>query len=339
MLATAFRMFLAFVASFATAVWTRLTGKRLEARWGFAFELAVGTMRGAVRAFVGVPIEQARALPHARVPLTMRSRVTLQAARLGDRPAEISTPAGWTEGGPVGLYMHGGGYVVCSPGTHRELVARLALATGTRVYSLDYRLAPEHPFPAARDDALAAIDALHSLGIPTGRMWFGGDSAGGGLALSTAVALRDRGDTLPRALVLMSPWVDLAARDGSVLGNDGYDYLVPAILPSYARAYAGGRPLDDPGVSPAYATLDGLPDTLLMSGERELFYDQHATLAERMAAAGVEIEHLVGPGMVHVYPALARFTQRGRRDIDRAGRFVRERLLGQTPPGGATSGP
>lgn len=223
-----------------------------------------------------VDVERARLRAAARVwapkvPAGWRLRECYRpedAPLLGEWLEPIGEMAG---GGPrmTVLYLHGGGYYFCSPKSHRSLVFQLAVLTGARTFSLAYRLAPEHPFPAALDDALAAYRHLIASGAPPGSVVIAGDSAGGGLALATLVALRDAGDPLPAAALLFSPWTDLAATGATLATNDGADPMFRgAAVARAARFYVGGADPRHPYVSPLYADFTGLPP-LLIEGRRE----------------------------------------------------------------------
>ena len=288
-------------------------------------ELLAHVLRRGLVQGLQLPLAQARArLPAAPIPEPLQHALTLdKRVQLGGRPAEVTTPRGWREGDPELLYLHGGGYVACSPGTHRELVARIAVAAGARCHSLDYRLAPEHPFPAALEDALAAYRELLGRGIPADRLLIGGDSAGGGLSVATLLSLRQEGDALPAGAVLLSPWVDVNGAEGYEDENLNYCYLVPEALELYADCYLQERDAADPLASPVHADMAGLPPLLVQTGSVEGIHAQILTLARRAEDAGVEVTLQVGEGMFHVYQAFARFLPAARPAIDAIGEFVR----------------
>ncbi|MFL9951384.1 alpha/beta hydrolase [Paraburkholderia agricolaris] len=225
---------------------------------------------------------------------------------------------------PTVLYCHGGGYYFCSPRTHRSLVFGLATRANAPVFSLDYRLAPEHPFPAALDDATAAYRQLVADGTPPESIVISGDSAGGGLALATLVALRDAGDPLPAGGLLFSPWTDLAAAGASIRNNDGLDPMFsgPAIARA-AQVYLGGTPATHPYASPVYADLRGLPPLFIMAGSTEVLLDDSQRVADNARAAGVDCEFEVWKKMPHVWPLFTPFIPEGGRALDRAAAFVR----------------
>lgn len=199
------------------------------------------------------------------------------------------------------VYLHGGGYVLGGIGTHGALGARLSAATGLSVLVLDYRLAPEHPYPAALDDAVAAVDWLIDRGVDAARIVIAGDSAGGGLTLATLATLRDRG-TLVAAGVALSPWADLTCRNPSFEERADVDPLVaPGPLRAYAEAYAGGVPLDDPGLSPGLGDLAGLPPILIQVGGLEILLDDSVRAADAITRAGGEVTLQRWDEAVHVF--------------------------------------
>jgi acetyl esterase/lipase len=222
------------------------------------------------------------------------------------------------------LYCHGGGYYFCSPASHRPLVFALASRSGARTFSLDYRLAPEHPFPAALDDAVAAYRLLVERGTPADSIVIAGDSAGGGLALAALAALRDAGDPLPAAGVLFSPWTDLAATGGTLESNDGIDPMFcGAAIARAARFYVGDADPTHPYVSPLYAELEGLPPLLIQASSTEVLLDDTRRVADRAQAAGVSVECEIWPKMPHVWHLWTPFVPEATRALERAAQFVR----------------
>lgn len=223
------------------------------------------------------------------------------------------------------LYLHGGGYCVGSPESHRPITAQLAKASGLAVYAPDYRLAPEHPYPAALNDAVSAYRALLERGCS--RIVLAGDSAGGGLALATAVALRDAGLELPVALLLLSPWTDLACSGETMQTLAGQDpMLSQAALQRWAAAYAGRMAVDYPLCSPLHAELSGLPATLIQVGSDEVLLDDSRRLERRLGAAGVASELQVYAGVWHDFQLHVGVLPQADEAIVRAAEFIRGRL-------------
>ncbi len=272
-------------------------------------------------------LEQLHADEEARVTLAAApDGVAVQEVDAGGRRARWLTPAGAPETSAV-LHLHGGGFAVGAVGAHVALAGHVAAAAGRRVLALDYRLAPEHPHPAALDDAEAAHAWLREQGLTAG-IALSGESAGGGLAVALLVRLRDAGAALPLGAALLCPWVDLGAdaawrRPGS---DDGEAVLRRESLALAARLYSGPTPTDDPSVSPARADLRGLPPLLVQPGGAELLRDDAVAFAERARAAGVEVDLDEVPGMWHVFQsAVGEFPEAGAA-VARAGAFLRARL-------------
>jgi len=248
--------------------------------------------------------------------------------QVAGRPAEWVAAPGADPTRAI-LYLHGGGYVIGSLNTHRELAGRLSRASGARVLLLDYRLAPEHPFPAAVDDAAAAWRWLLAQGVAARRAVVAGDSAGGGLAVATLLRLRDAGDPLPAAGVCLSPWVDLEAMGASMQTRAAADPIVQREpLLRMARLYLGTASARDPLASPLHGSLQGLPPLLVHVGDAETLLDDATRLAERARAASVEVTLEVWPEMIHVWHLFAPLLPEGAKAVDGVGAFVRERSGG-----------
>jgi acetyl esterase/lipase len=226
------------------------------------------------------------------------------------------------------LYLHGGGYVVGSLNTHRDLAARLGRAAGARVVSIDYRLAPEHPHPAAVDDAVAAYRWLLAAGVTPERIAIAGDSAGGGLTIATLVALRDLGAPLPSAGVCFSPWVDMEATGASMDTNLDDPMLNRALILHFARFYLGAGTIDPrtPLAAPLHAELGGLPPLLIQASRHEVLLDDSVRITEKARRAGVECELELTDEVPHVWQIFAAILPEGREAIARAGGFLRRRL-------------
>jgi acetyl esterase/lipase len=223
------------------------------------------------------------------------------------------------------LYLHGGGYVMGSVKTHRDLMARISRAGQARVLGLNYRLAPEHPFPAAVDDAVAGYRWLLAQGARPGRIAIAGDSAGGGLTAATLVAIRDAKLPTPGAGVMLSPWVDLEGIGESMTTRSKAD---PAVqkegLLGMAAAYLQGQQARTPLAAPLYADLKGLPPLLIQVGDVETLLDDSTRLEARAKSAGVSTKLEVWPEMIHVWQLFASFLPEGQEAIEGIGKFVRD---------------
>lgn len=239
-------------------------------------------------------------------------------------------PAVWVsvEGVPTDrtiFYLHGGGYVIGSAWGYREMTSHMARAAEARALVVDYRLAPEHPFPAAVDDATTAWRWALSNGVAPERAVIAGDSAGGGLTLAALVALRDAGDPLPAAAVALSPWVDMEALGESMVSKAELDPVVGKDgLMMMAEAYLQGQDARSPLAAPLYADLSGLPPLLVQVGTHETLHDDSVRFAEKAKAAGVDVTLDVVDEMVHVWQVFSSFLPEGREAIERMGEFVRK---------------
>lgn len=224
----------------------------------------------------------------------------VQQSTLGGVPVEIATPRRRSGSASI-LYIHGGAYVAAAARSYRRLVTHLAVATGCRVVAVDYRLAPEHPYPAALEEAIAACTAEQAA-RPNEKIILAGDSAGGGLTVATALALRDRGLASPAALVCIAPWVDLTGSGASLATRARRErWLSPAGLAADARLYAGGEDLTNPFVSPLFADLRGLPPMLIQVGDDEVLLDDSIRLADAARSAGVTAQLQIWPRLWHVW--------------------------------------
>jgi acetyl esterase/lipase len=225
------------------------------------------------------------------------------------------------------LFLHGGGYVSGSLASHRHAVAQAGREAGTRTFALAYRLAPENPYPAALGDALAGYRFLLESGFAPERIALAGESAGGGLAVATALSLRERGMPLPGCLWLSSPWTDLALTGGSLDTKASVDPLISrAYLAELATAYLNGADPRDPLVSPIHADLTGLPPMLIQVGSAETLLDDALRLAGVAAAADVAVALEVWPHMIHAWHLFYPEVAGGRRSLASAGRFIRAQL-------------
>ncbi|WP_327170792.1 alpha/beta hydrolase [Streptomyces sp. NBC_01336] len=253
------------------------------------------------------------------LPGDVRTRTT----ELGGVPA-VEVRAGTP--GPTAvtvLYFHGGAYAIGSAAGSVGLVSEIARRTGANAYSVDYRLAPEHPFPAATDDALAAYRALLDQGIPAGSIAVTGESAGGGLALALLLAIRDAGLPQPSSATVMSPWTDLALTGSTMEARTDDDpALTPRALRTRAADYLAGADPRAPLASPLHADLQGLPPLLIQVGGREILLDDALRLATHASHADVPVTLRTFPGAPHVFQGFAAIADEAAQALDQAAAFV-----------------
>lgn len=247
----------------------------------------------------------------------------VEPVEFGGRPAEWVYDAS-ADQGRVMLYVHGGGYVQGTLATHRNMVYEIAKAMGGRVLNLDYRLAPEHPFPAAVDDTVAAWKQLLDAGQDPAKASFGGDSAGGGLVVAALMAARDQGLALPACGCCISPWTDLVGLGQTMATKADEDPMVNrAALDFFADLYAGSTDKRDPLVSPNFGDLSGLPPLLVQVGTAETLLDDSRRLAMRARHAGVAVDYAEWEGMPHIWHIFNPLLQQSRDAIQELGDYVR----------------
>jgi acetyl esterase/lipase len=291
-----------------------------------------GVLRGALRLlFRGLvrppmPIAGQRLVLRLLTASTLTPRgVTRSAATLAGRPCEWHRPPAGS--GNVLLYLHGGAFMIGGPETHRGICASLAKRAGIDVCALDYRLAPEHPYPAARDDVVAAYRALLDAGYRAEQIAIGGDSAGGNLSLVGSLRIRELGLPTPAALVCFSPATDFT---GEQMHEPpaGDPLIHPSWIEQAAELYCpADLPRDDAGLSPVFADLSQLPPTLIQVGEDELLLNDSLRLAERAQAAGASVRLERYPGLWHVFQAHVGMLRAADYAIARVAAFLRERGL------------
>jgi acetyl esterase/lipase len=252
-------------------------------------------------------------------PFTPPTGVRITPERIGDVAGE------WVEASAADvtmLYLHGGGYFACSAETHRPITTAFA-RNGFRVFAPDYRLAPEHPFPAAVEDAVAVYRGLLAKGILAGKIVVGGDSAGGGLTLALLLSLRAAGLALPAAAFLFSPWTDLASTGDSIRTNDKRCAMFRgARIAHGASYYLGSADARNPLASPLYANLAGLPPLIVHVGSDEVLLDDSTRLAERARAAGVRVELKIWPVVPHVWQIVPAMPE-ARESLEEVSRFLK----------------
>ncbi len=230
------------------------------------------------------------------------------------------------------LYLHGGSFIAGSPRTHRGLAHALSRELGASVFAVDYRLAPEHPYPAATEDALAAWRGLRAMGYRHDQLLVAGDSAGGSLALTLTLALRDKGEALPVALLLMSPLLDLSLGSNAMRSLSGRDPMLSRNM--LARAvdwYRKDLATDDPRISPLHADLRGLPPMLVQVGSEEILLDDALALEQQARLAGVSIECQIWPGLWHDFQLFQGLLPEAALALEAMSRFVDAVFAGEDP--------
>ena len=237
-------------------------------------------------------------------------------------PAELIDANNAKEG--VILYLHGGAYALGSIKVYREFLARLAAACKLKVLAIDYRLAPEHPFPAALEDSVSAYHWLLANGFSSSKIVIAGDSAGGGLALSALVLLRDDNEALPACAICISPWVNLAFTRESI-NNNNDPILNPHILGVYANYYAGNNPPNAPLISPIYADLKGLPPLLIHVGTDEILFEEAIQFTENARQANIEVVIETWEGLFHGYHIIP-FLPETKTSLEHIAKYISEKL-------------
>jgi monoterpene epsilon-lactone hydrolase len=265
---------------------------------------------------VAVALGKRQSLPHG---------IAVKPAMAGGVSGEWLIPRNADDSRTI-LYFHGGGFIMGSPETHSELAARIALASRARALSIDYRLAPEHPFPAAVEDAVAAFQWLLDDGYPAVTIVIGGDSAGGSLALQTLISLRDERKPLPRAAFMMSPQTEWLRFDGESYTTRAKQdpFVTRKMCQLSASLYIGESDADKRSLSLRTIDLARLPRMLIHVGDCEVLLSDAVALAEKARIAGVDATLAVWPGMWHVFQSSAAIVPEARRAIDKIGAFVRE---------------
>ena len=228
------------------------------------------------------------------------------------------------------LYLHGGGYVICSLDSHRHLAAEIGRASAARTLAIDYRLAPENPFPAPIEDTLAAYRYLLDSGLKPNRIALAGDSAGGGLVVGALLAIREAGLPLPACGWCISPWVDMQAVGQSFTDRSENDPTVQrATILMMAEWYLGGADPLHPHAAPIHGDLKGLPPLLIQVGAHETLLDDSVALARKAGAADVIVDLQIWPEMIHIWHLYFPVLSAGRRAIASGGSFVRNAIKGE----------
>lgn len=226
----------------------------------------------------------------------------------------------------VVLYLHGGGYVLGGPISHGSMAAQISKSAKARVLFVDYRLAPEHPFPAAVEDATAAYRWLLAQGIKPGRIAVSGDSAGGGLCMATLLSIKQNKLPMPACAAPLSPWVDMEALGETMTSKDAVDPIVkkPLLLGMVSMVVTGGKSVRDPLIAPLYGDLSGLPPLLIQVGTRETLLDDARRLADRAKKAGVKVQLHEFEGQIHVFQVFCSRLDEAVEALDEVGAFVQQ---------------
>jgi acetyl esterase/lipase len=329
----------AMIAAVTAGAVRRLLRGPLVATWTWGAELRVVAIRAVIRASQGGDLR-----PYARelearfdppIPRHLRGVLAVEPAQFGGRSGEWIIRRG-AEGELTDLatilYLHGGAYIAGSPSSHRHFTSRLTWTAHARTYVPSYRLAPEHPFPAAVDDAEAVYRELLERGTEPRRLVLAGDSAGGGLALALLLRIRAAGLPEPAGAVLFSPYTDLEHSGPSILANAPTDYIPidGEIGPNVD--YLGDADPRDPFASPLHADLAGLPSLLVFAGGREMVLDDSVRLVDKARAAGVDVELHVEPDMFHVWPAVIPNAPASLRALAHVAEWVATRVTAPSGP-------
>ena len=306
---------------------TRVLARRLvrgphRPTWSLTTELAWVSMRTALIGSVKLGVTWLKGFP---APRGSDPRVRFESVDADGVPAEWCIPTEGETPTRVVLYLHGGGYVFGSPATHREIITRLAAETPARVLAPDYRLAPEHRFPAAHDDCLRVYRWLLEQGVAPDRIVVAGDSAGGGLSMGILLSLRDAGEAQPAGAVLVSPWIDPLASGGSIEANEPFDVGNRDFLVACITEYLDGKAPDDPRVVPLQGDVAGLAPLFIAIGSCEILSDQAYALDARARSAGVECRLVEYEDQFHAFQNLASMIPEAARAISEMAGFVRER--------------
>lgn len=318
----------------ARRAWHRMWHGPAVAGWGWSVELRAVAMRSFVAAAAADPDREMRARLEGRfdppLPRRLRRVITVEKSTVAGLDAEWHRPRNGGIGlHPMGtiLYLHGGAYVAGSAATHRRWVANLTWGARTTTVVPNYRLAPQHRFPAALDDAFAVYRSLVESGADAGRLFVSGDSAGGGLAAALLLKLRDEGIALPAGAILFSPYTDLAHTGASLRENAATDYLPLGEVRANTE-YLGDHDPHDPYASPLYGDFTGIPPLLIFAGGREMIRDDSTRLAAVAEGDGVKVDLEIAPDMYHVWTALLPNHPETLRAIARSAEFVAAQASG-----------
>ena len=321
-------VFIALSAWITAIVRRLLLGPRLPS-WSWTTELSVASARAVIAAAVRRPgdgtLTRFGMRFTAPVPGRLRSRMTVRRVRIAGMEADRYLPEPVADPHLTVIYFHGGGYVFGNPGTHRTLIAQLSDAAQVNVVAPRYRLAPEHRYPAAVDDAEHAYRALLDAGHDPRSIVLAGDSAGGGLAAALVVRISAVGLPAPGGLLLFSPYLDLTHASYTIRTNADTDYLPLSTMKAPNDSYAEPHQLADPEVSPLNADLAGFPPMLVFAGGAEMLLGDSLRFAERATESDADLTLIVEDEMMHVWPAFADWEPASKRAMDAAARWLDER--------------
>jgi monoterpene epsilon-lactone hydrolase len=274
---------------------------------------------------LSVEVQRAKMTKYAKA-IKLPADVTCEPAKNCPVPAEwITTPM--IEQEQVILYLHGGAYYLPYDNPHRDMTARLGRGAQMRTLVIDYRLAPEDPYPAALEDVTVAYQWLLEQGYSPTNIAIAGDSCGGGLALAALLRLRDKGFPFPAAVVCISPWTDLTGNGEFMKSKAKVDFInIPEHMKTNAKRYAGNHDLKDPCISPLYADLTGFPPLLIQAGTRDILLDNSTRLAEQARSAGVDVTLDIWDEMFHVFQLGAGFVPEARKAVENISAFLQRHV-------------
>lgn len=326
------RLLSLLIVTFFRTLRRRIAKGRARPTWTFSFEWIVRCLRADWEATASWPLARLRHDQNARpFPKDIVKQTKTRDGELGGIDARWFVPPHVTaeEDVPPLLFFHGGSFIYgSSRTTHGDLAARLALATQRIVIGIEYRLAPEHPYPAQIEDARRAFDALVASGVKPSSILLAGDSAGGNLAIELQIALRDDGQAQAGGAILISPWCDLAMPGASYVSNDPFDFGDRAVLLAHADAYRGEASTADPAISPTHAPLAHLSPTFICAGECEIPRDDILTFAKKLKDADVNVTLHVAKDMPHNAPMFAAYHPSGAQVIEEVAKWATSLVAG-----------
>ena len=316
-------LWLCFIAALQTT-WNRLRSGPVSPERNLGLEICVVATRKLLIEINTWPPARMQAVSALGMPRKLFRKVEISRVSLSGVPAQRTVARG-ADNGPVILYIHGGGMVLCSPRSHRDIISHIAVAAGACVYAPDYRLAPQNPFPAGLEDMFTAYRALLDQGIQPNRIVIAGDSAGGTLTLALLLKLREAGLPNPAAAVTMCPGADLTFPGESWTRNITTDCLSLPIVRQWVSYYARPDQLKDPLVSPIHGKFTGFPPMMVQTGTSECFYDNITLLVEKLKAAQVDVTFEIYPEMPHVWHLYRAVSPQGDAAIQSIARYISAR--------------